>query len=528
MSTSEQHKETQIESPRGTRWWPAVVILMIATGVWVFIWQFQDVHRQTQNLQTTLLILATLGLLLVWVLLLSRLRWRRRLLLGGAALGLAGLVAVSLEIRGVTGDLLPVLEWRWTKRTSQLLSADQPTVELSSLPRDVELTGSYPQFCGPERNGKLSGLRLARDWKAQPPELLWRQPIGAAWSGFAIVGQYAVTMEQRGESELVACYHVLTGDLLWTHADESHYESVIAGEGPRAVPTIVDDRVFTLGPTGRLNCLSLNSGSVIWSRDIVAENEASTPGWGVSCSPLVIGSKVIVSAGGKAGRSLVAYDAGSGEPIWSGGDDRAGYSSPAPITIDGIEQVLIFNSPGVKAHDLDSGEVLWGYDWEGNAARIVMPIALPAGRVLISTGYGTRSELIQASQDPAGSWSAIQIWESKRLKSKFANIVVQNGYIYGLDDGIFVCLDLATGDRQWKRGRYGHGQMILVDDLLLVMAENGELILLEPSPEENRELARFAVLDGKTWNPPALAGEYLLVRNDKEAACYRLPTVAQD
>jgi outer membrane protein assembly factor BamB len=142
---------------------------------------------------------------------------------------------------------------------------------------------------------------------------------------------------------------------------------------------------------------------------------------------------------------------------------------------------------------------------------------------LISSGYGIGSELVQVSHDPSESWSATRIWKSNRLKSKFANIIVNGDYIYGLDDGIFVCLDLASGARQWKRGRYGHGQLILVGDLLLVMAENGDLILLEPTAEQHRELTRFAVLDGKTWNPPALAGEYLLVRNDKEAACYRLP-----
>jgi len=491
--------------------------------VWTYIWLIQDAPHQTQNLQTGLLVLSTLALLLLWVLLLSRLRWYRRFLLSGGVIGLLGLLAASVEIRGVTGDLFPVVEWRWTKPTSQSLSANQATVESASLPELTDLSIAYPQFCGPDRNSRLSGIQLAQNWKSQPPELLWRQPIGPAWSGFAIVGQYAVTMEQRGESEMVTCYHLLTGDLLWSHSDEAHYMTVLAGEGPRSVPTIVGERVFTLGASGVLNCLRLADGSPIWSRNIVEENEASVPGWGLSCSPLVIEGKVIVSAGGDKGRSLIAYDAESGEPIWSGGDDDNGYSSPVLATIEGVRQVLIFNGPGVKSHDFESGEVLWGYDWHGKAARITMPVPISEGRVLISTGYGTRSELIEASLDESGSWSATQIWESKRLKSKFANIVVQDGSIYGLDDGIFVCLDLATGERLWKRGRYGHGQMILVGDLLLVMAESGEIVLLDPNPEEHRELTRFAVLDGKTWNPPALAGEYLLVRNDKEAACYRLP-----
>jgi len=523
MSTPHPRTEPRGDYRPAICWWPAVAILALAVLVWVYIWLIQDVHQQTKNLQTTSLILVTFVLLFLWVLLLSRLRWTRRLLLCGGTIGLAGILAATLEIRGVTGDMLPVLEWRWSKSTSQRLSVDQPTVELRSIPLPIESSHDYPQISGPDRTSKLPGLRLALDWETQPLELLWRQPIGAAWSGFAVVGQYAVTMEQRGENELVACYRLLTGDLIWTHIDEAHYESVIAGEGPRTVPTIAGGRVYTLGPSGILNCLDLADGATIWMKNILNENDTSAQGWGVSCSPLVTDGKVIVSVGGDNGRSLIAYDAETGSPVWSGGNDQASYSSPVLATLDGVTQILIFNDPGVKSHDLITGQVLWGYDWERGHPHIVMPVVLPENQVLISSGYGTGSQLVQVRQSSPGRWSATRIWESKHLKSKFANIIVHDGSIYGLDDGIFVCLDLASGDRLWKRGRYGHGQMIQAGDLLLVMAENGDLVLLEPTPEEHRELSRFSVLSSKTWNPLALAGQYLLVRNDKEAACYRLP-----
>ena len=141
--------------------------------------------------------------------------------------------------------------------------------------------------------------------------------------------------------------------------------------------------------------------------------------------------------------------------------------------------------------------------------------------MLLSSGYGTGSELLQIKK--AEKWSASRLWKSIRLKAKFTNVVYRDGYIYGLDDGILVCLDAATGEQKWKDGRYGHGQVILTGNLLLVMAENGDVVLVEPVPQGHRELARFSALNGKTWNPPALAGELLVVRNDKEAACYRLP-----
>ena len=122
-----------------------------------------------------------------------------------------------------------------------------------------------------------------------------------------------------------------------------------------------------------------------------------------------------------------------------------------------------------------------------------------------------------------GKFSAVELWKSNRMKAKFTNLIFHNDHIFGLDDGMFACIDIESGSRKWKDGRYGHGQILLRGNHILVMAENGDIVLLEANPEEQVELTRFAALDGKTWNPPALAGEYLLVRNHREAACYKLP-----
>ena len=153
----------------------------------------------------------------------------------------------------------------------------------------------------------MRGVRLARDWQAQPPREVWCRPVGAAWSSFAIVGGRAVTQEQHGPEERVVCYDLASGRKLWSHADTTRYESSMGGIGPRATPTIVDRRVYAVGATGYLNVLDLDSGAIIWSRDIVADNAAEVPMFGISGSPLVLTDKVIVSPGGPDGRSLVAY-----------------------------------------------------------------------------------------------------------------------------------------------------------------------------------------------------------------------------
>ena len=521
MTTADGKLVSETEHRPGVRWWPAVVILALAASRWGYIWFVQDGDRQAKNLRTAFLLIATTALLLLWILLVSRLSWTLRLLILGGVVGIFGLSAALLEIRGVTGDLVPVVGWRW--QSAPPLPDEQGGIEMGKMLEQGASSHDYPQIYGPDRNGILPGPRLATDWSAQPPVEIWRQPIGGGWSGFAVVGEYAVTMEQRGETELVTCYHLLTGALIWKHADEEHYQSSLAGEGPRTIPTIVDDRVFTLGATGTLNCLELTDGKLVWSKNIVSDNDSSVPEWGVSGSPLVTDGMVIVCAGGENGRSLVAYDKATGDRVWSGGDDRAHYSSPVLANIANTRQVLIFNSRGIAAHKIDSGQILWKADWERGGSHITMPIVLPNGRVLISSGYGVGSELLQVEHDSAGDWSTTRVWKSSQLKSKFANMIVRDGYIYGLDDGIMTCLEVATGDRQWKKGRYGHGQMILIDDLLMVMSEKGDLVLLDPVPDEHRELTRFSIFRGKTWNPPALAGHLLLVRTDSEAACFRLP-----
>jgi len=499
------------------------LILSAAAGAIFWVWGFYGRQHQDKNLATGGILVITILLLTLWCLLLSRMRWRVRLALVGCVLVPILLVATLFRIHGVTGDLLPVLSWRWAQ--ASWTSPDGQTRSSSSnlAIAQITFTNDYPQFLGPNRDGTVKQPALARDWQAQPPVRLWLQPVGIGWSGFAVMGNRAVTQEQRGDNETINCYDVMTGVPLWSFAYPAHFQSTLAGEGPRATPTLAGNRVYAQGSSGILNCLDLETGKVIWSKDTMTDNQARVEEWGVSCSPLLVNDLVVVSPGGHDNRSLVAYRAANGEFVWGGGSDGAGYSSPIAVTLAGTQQILIFNSGGVRAHDPASGVILWKYPWPGGHPHVSVPTVLPDDRLLVSSGYGVGSELLKIQQSSPGTLNATRIWKSTRLKAKFTNVIHRDGYIYGLDDGIMVCLDATTGQQQWKEGRYGHGQEILVGDLLLVVAESGEVILLEPDTRSSRELARFPALHGKTWNPPALAGEFLLVRNDKEAACYRLP-----
>ena len=523
---------TKTGSPQQpVRWWPAAVILSLAGLASLYFLLIREDSQQWRNLYAMETGIVAAVLLLLWVLFLSRIRWKIRWLLFGGAVGLIGLLTATFKIHGVTGDLIPIFKFRWSPAVSiappQVRQTSNAWLSSSTpAPAASSLTNTFGQFLGPHRDATLpEGPVLARNWTAQPPQKLWRQPIGAGWAGFAVAGNRAVTLEQRGDDEQVVCYELLSGKALWSHADKTRYFTTIAGEGPRTTPAMVGDKVVTLGATGILNCLELATGTVIWSRNIVSENQSRVPEWGMAGSPLVLGNLVIVNPGGPNGRSLVAYRLDNGEFVWGGGDDVASYSSPIAAKMGGVAQVLIFNQHAVFGHNAASGQVSWQHPWDSKQPHVAVPIVLDGSRVLVSSGYGVGSELLQLKRDGAAKFTVERLWKTNRLKAKFNNPVTHDGYVYGLDDGILACLEIATGKLKWKDGRYGHGQFLLVRDVLLVSAENGEIVLIDPVPMERRELTKFRALDGKTWNPPALVGDLLLVRNDQEAACYRLPLV---
>jgi outer membrane protein assembly factor BamB len=496
--------------------WVLMVWLALLAGGLIYIWVFRDVSRQNKLLTTAGVLAAGYAGFLVWVLFGSRWRARARWAVFLGTIAAVIICRFTLRISGVNGDLLPIVEWRWKK--ARVVSVETPAGARSA--ESLSLTNRYPQFLGPNRDGTLPGPALARDWKLTPPRELWRHAVGSAWSGFAVEGARAITQEQRGAEELVVCYDALTGAQLWAHADTSRYATVIAGEGPRATPTIVGDRVFSIGGAGVLNCLELATGKELWSKDTLAEHGAKVPEWGVASSPLITERAVIVAVGGNH-RSLVAYACDTGEKLWAAGHDDAHWSSPVRVTLAGVPQILIF-SQNVTGHDEQTGAVLWQYPWRNPFPHVSVPLVLTGDRVLVSQGYAAGSELIQITHE-TNKWRAKPLWKSIRMKSKFGTLIHQDGFVYGLDDGALACIDAATGELKWKGDRYGHGQMILVDGLLLLMAESGDVVLLEPNSAEQRELARHKVFTAKTWNPPALAGDLLFIRNDREAACLRLP-----
>ena len=512
-------------------WFPGIICALGATG-WAWCYGQAELERNLKSWIFTAIPLLVLVLNFLWFLVSPRFSWRARV---GAVLTLAALAVggrMLLRVEGtVDGTGLPNLVWRWRAAAHAGLATAAPTAAPARpATDDPRLAGAadVPQFFGAQRDGIIRGVGLATDWQAHPPKELWRQPIGAGWSAYAVVGGRAFTQEQRGEEEWVTCSDLFSGRLLWAHADTARFFQWQGGEGPRATPTVEGGRVFTYGGTGLLNCLDAQTGERIWMRSVLAEQKLENLEWGMSTSPLVVDERVIVTGGKTPGAVLFAYHRETGAPLWKTGADMASYASPIVATLAGQRVILSNNAAALAAYDPATGAVLMEYPWgEAKWPKGSQPVVLPEDRVFVAAGYGMGCRLVKVTAGAGGKLVATELWRGMRMKTQFNSVTARDGHLYGLDDGRLACVDVATGERRWKDGRFGSGQSLLVGEVVLIQSEPGAVFLADARPEGYRELARLPALSNKTWNFPTLAGRYLLVRNDREAACYELPAAPQ-
>ena len=519
------------ERPRW-RWFPLAlpaVLASVCAAVWL-----SDAERGIFN---TVVYLA-LGFTLVgeafWVVRRSGLRAPLRWSLGVLLLLPFALVAsVNLQLAPIKfvfdGDMT-LVGWRWRggEFWQELKPSKRPALQWQETSHD------YPGFLGTRPWAEVDGVDFETDWEKHPPRQVWKQEIGAGWSGFAVVGDYAVTQEQRGSQELVVCYELRTGEVAWMHADDVRWDprgsGSLGGVGPRTTPSIHDGKVFTHGAIGILNCLDARTGDVLWTHDTLFQHGAENVMWGKAGSPLIVDDRVVVSVGGENDASLVAYDIATGERAWAAGRRQSSYATPVLTELAGVRQIVSVNEDAVTAHRADDGQVLWEHEWLGSSdtnATSSQPVPVGDDRVLLSKGYGGGAELIRITADESGQLSSNTVWKNKSvMRTKMGNVVVRDGFVYGLNEGILQCIELDSGRSRWKKRRtpkFGHGQIMLVGDVILALSEPGEVILIEASPKKYMELASMRALEGITWNNPALAGPFLLVRNAEQAACFELP-----
>jgi outer membrane protein assembly factor BamB len=477
------------------------------------------------------LLFPPLGLLLLWS---SGQVGLGRKIFGTIGVGLycllyvVGMVALLMRFTGLEfewrGGFPPVLTWHKTHPDYEAVEASrraQPKIAVP--PPAFGAQADWPGFRGPHGDGHYDQTPIATNWPAEGLRPIWKQPIGGGYASFAIAGGRAFTIEQRRDQEAVTAYDVESGRELWAVAYAAKFDEPLGGEGPRATPCFSEGKVYSLGAMGDFLCLDATDGKVVWKLNILTDNFASLLSYGTATSPLVVKDKVIVQAGGAKGRSVVAYNKLTGKAIWRVLDDGAAYSSPMLVQLAGQEQLLVVTQHQAAGLQVQDGALLWTIPWiinQGNRDN-AQPVLLATNRFLLSGGYGTGCEAVEVSRTKTG-FEAAPLWHNLWLKNKFTSSVFWQGFVYGLDEDMLVCLDAQTGERKWKNGRYGYGQVLVADGYLIVLGGEGQLALIKASPERYEELAHFQAIEGKTWNHPAMSGGKILVRNAVQMACFDL------
>ena len=433
---------------------------------------------------------------------------------------------------GISGDADSDFAWRWSKTAEdRLMEAGEqaPNLRRVAATADLPEQPAWPGFRGADRSGVVAGSRVATDWQAAPPQELWRRAIGPGWSSFAVAGERIYTQEQRGEHELITCYHLTTGEPIWRHQDQVRFweskGTAQVQELPRSFMRAVCSRWAppeTSTCSTRSRARRCGQATSLGMDRLLTQRSRSRCGGFFSGSPVVVDELVLVAAAGQ----LLAYNVARGDLAWKLDPGSSGYSSPHPVTLGGTAQVVLAGSRGVRSVLASSGTELWSFETAGEP--IVQPAVLPDGDLIIaSTGESGGLGLVRLAverEPSSGSWQVTERWSSRGLKPNFSDYVLHNGNAYGFDGGILSSVDLSTGKRNWKGGRYGHGQMLLLaqQDTLLVLGEDGDLALVAAQPDGFLELASHPALDGKTWNHPVLVDDLLLVRNGEEMAAFRL------
>jgi outer membrane protein assembly factor BamB len=385
------------------------------------------------------------------------------------------------------------------------------------------MAADWPQWLGPRRDG--ASEETVAPWQGQL-KVLWKQPVGEGHSSPVVAGGkvFLLTKLRDKNDEALEAFDAGTGKPLWKQTyDRGAFKSLF-GNGPRGTPAVAGDKVYTFGITGILSCYSAADGTPVWQVDTLKRYQAANLFFGMSCSPIVEGERVVVNVGGK-GASLVAFDKDTGKEAWKHLDDKASYSSPIAIGQGDARELVFLTGKGLVGVTPADGAVRWQFPFqdtlnESSTTPVQVGDLLIASSITLGS-VGLKKEGTNVSKQ----------WSNGDLSCYFATpVAVGTEHVYLVTGSILSkqaslhCIAAATGKKLWTRPKVGayHASLLRTgDNKLLLLEEAGSLVLLDPDPKEYRELAR-AKICGTTWAHPALANGRLYVRDDKELICVEM------
>jgi outer membrane protein assembly factor BamB len=378
----------------------------------------------------------------------------------------------------------------------------------------------WPQWRGPNRDGRSAEHGLLKAWPKEGPRLAWRATgAGDGYSSFATSNGRLYTLGARGEREYVIAFDAATGKQVWATPHGRRFGND-RGDGPRGTPTIEGDRVYAFGASGDLSVLEAATGKVIWTENVLQKFGGSNIQWGLSESPLVLSDRILINAGGR-GASVVALRKTDGSLIWKSQNDEPGYSSAVIHQGQGIREAIFFTGQRAMGLDVNDGRLLWSYDRVANGtANIATPI-VRENRVFLSSDYGTGAALLELV--PSGNGiTAKEIYFTNEMRNHHASSILLGDYLYGFSSAILTAMQFDTGKVAWRDRSVGKGSLAFADDRLYIYSEGGVVGLVEPTPQGYREHGRFSISAGRlpTWSHPIVSGGKLFLRDQDTIYAY--------
>ena len=401
-------------------------------------------------------------------------------------------------------------------------------------PVDVA-AGDWPQILGPHRNGVADAEQIADTWPTGGPKTLWQREVGTGFAGVSISKGTAILYHRIGEQEIVVALEARTGNEIWKSAFRANYSpSYTEDDGPRAAPVIAEDRVYVYNASGYLRCLEFTTGKVVWKRDTYEEfnskkefhGEPSQGYFGFASSPILEGNKVILNVGGDTQDSgIVAFAAETGETAWKATNERASYSSPVAVTVEGVRHLIFVTRLNVVSLNPENGKLRFRFPFGrvGPTVNAANPVVFD-GQLFVTASYGIGAALAKIKPD-----NAEVLWRDRDvMASQYATCVEHEGRLYGVEgrqDGPpadLRCFDTKTRKVLWTQPSFGYATLIRAGEKLLILTTDGTLVLAAANPHKYEELARQQVSETTVRALPALAEGLLYVRDSKLLKCLDL------
>lgn len=403
----------------------------------------------------------------------------------------------------------------------------------------------WAQWRGHDRMGVWEEAGIINEFPEGGLEFVWRVAVGEGYAGPAVADgrvflpDFIRSDNRRLGQERVVAYDEQTGRVLWTHAwdvDNKGLSSPYAN-GPRATPTVDGKRVYVLGAKGRLFCLNVADGSVIWSRDYLKDYAAVLPTWGMTSAPLVDGERLICLVGGKPDAMVVAFDKKSGAEIWRSLPTKndPGYSPPIIVEAGGARQLIVWHPKLLASLSPETGEVYWTQRCDVEMGQSIVNPIFDGNQVLVSSDKAG-SIMMQLDTDTPTARVLWQRGPKEGLSTFMSTPVIDGDYIYGNNgSGALVCVARATGKKVWQtfeateEVHIATAFLVKNGDRYFISNDRGDLIIARLTPEGYKEIDRTHLIEptntqgyskraagAVVWSQPAYANGHILARNDKE------------